>query len=307
MAAEIWKLAHEYPATSLPGEGDFDFARRVAEKTKGRVSIVVTPDARLGYDSRGQLKAVAEGKVAMADTFSGALGAEHPIFALSSLPFIVASIAEAKVLYDEARSAYDAAFANHNQKLLFSTPWPASGLWTRAPVQSIDALARLRIRTYDETGAELFSGLGATAIRVSFAELPARLAGGEIDAVLSSGDGGAGRELWGHLPLFTAIGYAMPLSFTTVNLDKWSALDAVTRRAMEEAASQTQARQWKALEGRVEKNYRVTREHGVTINAGVSPELMARLRQAGRVAAAAWIARTGAEGKRLAKLLRLPP
>jgi len=55
-------------------------------------------------------------------------------------------------------------------------------------------------------------------------EYPATSLPGEIDAVLSSGDGGAGRKLWDHLPHFSEINYAIPLSFTTVNLDKWKAL-----------------------------------------------------------------------------------
>src|SRR4051794_10749403 len=73
-----WTLANEYPATSLPGEGDELFAKLVARDTQGHISIVTMPDAKLGYKSRDQLKAVAEGKVAMADSFGGALGAEEP-------------------------------------------------------------------------------------------------------------------------------------------------------------------------------------------------------------------------------------
>src|ERR1700674_877723 len=131
---EQWALANEYPATSLPGEGDALFAKLVADRTQGKVSIVTMPDARLGYKSRDQLKAVAEGKIAMADSFGGGRGDEVPLFGPSTAPFVVASFAEARALYDAARPAYEAAFAKRNQKLLFSTPWPASGLWTKSPV-----------------------------------------------------------------------------------------------------------------------------------------------------------------------------
>jgi hypothetical protein len=37
-----------------------------------------------------------------------------------------------------------------------------------------------------------------------------RLRAGELDAVLSSGDGGAGARLWEVLPHFTALDYASP-------------------------------------------------------------------------------------------------
>src|SRR5439155_12403013 len=113
---EPWTLANEYPATSLPGEGDAHFAKLVADRTHGRISIVTVPDAKLGYKSREQLRAVAEGKLAMADSFGGALSDEEPIFGLASLPFVAVDIAAARSLYQAARPAYEAAFARHNQK-----------------------------------------------------------------------------------------------------------------------------------------------------------------------------------------------
>ena len=277
---EPWAFANECPASSLPGEGDAHFCRRVAEKTRGRVSIRAVADAALGFKSRDQLRAVAEGRVAMADTFSGALAEVEPIFVLSTLPFTVNGIGEARALYEAARPGYEAAFARHNQRLLFSTPWPASGLWTRAAVRSVEDIAGFRIRTYDDTGARLFERLGARASVVSFSDLGARIAAGEIDAVLSSGDGGAGQSLWEHFPTFTAIEYAMPLSFATINLDKWNSLDVATCGLLEETARETEALQWRSLEGRVAENYARMREHGVAIDTVIPAALRERLRAA---------------------------
>lgn len=294
-----WKLANEYPATSLPGEGDQHFAKLVAEKSQGRLAIVPVPDAKLGFKSREQLKAVAEGKVAMADSFGGALGDDVPIFGLSSLPFVAGDIAQARDLFRGAKGAYEATFARHNQKLLFTTPWPPSGLWARQAVATLETLRKLRVRTYDRTGTELFTRLGAKASVVSFADLPAKIASGEIDAVLSSGDGGAGRKLWEHFPRFTAINYAIPLSFTTVNLDQWNALDGATRRAVEDAAAETEARQWKALEGRLEQNYARMRENGMTIVTDVPALLRARLREAAKATIDEWAAKAGPDAAAL--------
>jgi TRAP-type C4-dicarboxylate transport system substrate-binding protein len=292
---EQWTLANEYPATSLPGEGDEFFAKAVADLTEGRISIITMPDAKLGYRSRAQLKAVAEGHTQLANTFGGAIAEDEPYFGLSSLPFVVNDVAKARRLYDANRSGYDAAFARHNQKLLWSTPWPPSGLWTKAKADSIEAIRKLRIRTYDRTGTEVFTRIGATASVVSFADLPAKLDSGEIDAVLSSGDGGAGRKLWEKLPRFTAINYAIPLSFTTVNLDKWKSLDDATRGAIEKAAAETEARQWSALEGRIAQNYARMRENGMTIDAEVPPAVSSALRDAARATIDEWSARTGRE------------
>src|SRR5258706_22155 len=175
---EQWILANEYPATSLPGEGDVFFARLVADTTEGRISIITMPDAKMGYKSREQL-----------------------------------------------------------------------------------------------------------------------MAAGEINAVLSSGDGGAGRKLWEHLPRFTEINYAVPLSFTTVNLARWKALDDDTRKAIENAAAETEARQWQALEGRLAQNYARMRENGMAIDTVVAPALRTRLRESARGAIDEWSARAGPEAR----------
>ncbi|HEY2628849.1 MAG TPA: TRAP transporter substrate-binding protein [Usitatibacter sp.] len=296
---EQWALANEYPATSLPGEGDETFAKLVADETQGGISVITMPDGKLGYKSREQLKAVADGKVAMADTFCGAIADADPVFGLASLPFIAMTIPDARALYDAARPSYEAAFERHNQKLLYSTPWPPSGLWTKVPVDTVESVAKLQIRTYDKTGTDVFTRLGAKASVVSFADLGPKLASGEIDAVLSSGDGGAGRKLWEYLPRFTEINYAIPLSFTTVNLDRWKALDDATRAGITRAAAETEARQWKALQSRLAQNYERMRAQGMTISSQVTPTLYQRLREVGRDATYEWAERAGPEAREI--------
>ncbi len=299
-----WVLANEYPATSLPGEGDTFFAKAVADRVAGKLVIEAQADAKSGFKSREQLKAVAEGKLAMADSFAGALGDESPIFLLSSLPFVAANSAEARRLYDLAKPRYEAVLKGFNQKLLYSTPWPASGVWAKSAVDTPEAVAKLKIRTYDKTGTDLMTALGATASVVSFADLPAKLKASEIDAVLSSGDGGAGRRFWEYLPHFTEINYAMPLSLTTVNLGAWNALDAATQKAVLEAAAETEARQWQALDGRLAKNYDRMRENGMTITREVSPALAAQFKAAAQTAIAEWEAKSGAEGREILERFR---
>src|SRR4029078_4695011 len=164
------------------------------------------------------------------------------------------------------------------------------GLCTKSASNSPNAIANLRIRTYDTTGTEVFKRLGATATVVSFTDLPAQLAAGEIHAALPSRERGAGRKLGEHLPRFTEINYAIPLSFTTVNLARWKGLDDATRKAIETAVTETEGRQCNSLEGRLEKNYARMRDNGMTIDSAVSPALRARLRESARGAIEDWAA-----------------
>lgn len=299
----VLKLANEYPATSLPGEGDTAFARRVAELTAGKVEIQTLFDAKSGFKTAEQLTAVRDRKIDLGDHFAGALGSHEPIFLLSSLPFLTANNADAHRLFDLARPQYEAAFARANQKLLFATPWPPSGLWTKRAINDLAAVAELKLRTYDSTSSAVFARLGATSANISFADAMAKLKSGEVDAVLSSGDGGAGRKLWEFLDHFTAIEYATPLSLVTINLDVWNALDASSRAAINQAAAETETLQWQRARTRVEENYTRMRENKMTLTPMIAPTLRKALAAAASAEIDAWAART-AEGKMILERYR---
>ena len=298
-AQTTWRIANEYPASSLPGEADAHFARLVAESTQGALLIEPVADARSGLKTREQVAAVASGSWTMANSFAGALSDEHPLFLLSSLPFLAVSAEDAQRLYEAARPAYEKLFAARNQKLLYVSPWPASGIWSAAPLPDAAALRNLKIRTYDKSGTEIFSRAGAGAQTISFADLPARMAAGEINAVLSSGDGGAARKLWDRLKVFTEINYAIPLSFGTVNLGAWNSLDAATRARLEAAAGETSSRQWQAMRGRVAENYARMRSNGMNIVSPAPADLMATLQDAAAATISDWEKQAGADGREI--------
>src|SRR6267142_1986620 len=131
-AQTVWDMATEYPQSAMPGLGVTTFAKHVAESSAGKLQIRPSFDASGGIRSAGMLAAIAEGRVQAGDAFAGALEAEDAIFALPSLPFLVTSIADARRLADLARPFLAAALQNKGQRLLYLTPWPPSGVWSKA-------------------------------------------------------------------------------------------------------------------------------------------------------------------------------
>jgi TRAP-type transport system periplasmic protein len=295
----IWELVNEYPASVLAGDADVSFAEQVKLKTNSKVVIKLIQDAKSGLRTREQLKAVSDGRYAMANSFGGALGDENTLFLLSSLPLVAPSAAGARELFDAARPLYDKAFAERGQKLLYVSPWPPSGIWSAFAVDSPAALKRLKIRTYDTTGTDVFSKVAESAIMVSFADLNPKLESGEINAVLSSGDGGAGRQLWRHLPYFSEILYAIPLSFGSVSLDAWNALEESTRATILDMARETTDRQWAAMANRTAQNFARMRENNVKIDEKPSAEVLAALRSAAEKSIAEWQSRASPEATAL--------
>jgi len=292
-AAAEWRAATEYPAGSIPAEGLTTFARECA--ARGGPTVTILTDAPEGTRSAAMPQAVAAGRFAVGDAFAGALGELDSVFVLSSLPFLATSLDAATRLRDAAKPAYTRVLAAKGLTLLWTTPWPATGLWSRAPLAGPDSLRGLRVRAYDRAGAEALTRAGATAEVLSFAAVAERLAAGTLDAVLSSGDGGAGRRLWEYLPHFTTIGYAMPISVAFASEAALAALPPAERAGALEAAIATEAAQWRLIITRGEANFATMRVNNVTI-ADAPPALLESLRAAAAPAEAAWTASTGAEG-----------
>lgn len=291
-----WDMPTEYPASSMPGEGVATFARLVTAGAGGRLAVAPSFDASAGVRSAQMFEAIRAGRFPVGDSFAGALGGVHPLFLLSSLPFLATTIDDARRLYDAARPGYDSLLANLSQRVLYGTPWPPTGIWAKTPIVRPEDLRGLAIRTYDATGTDVLRAAGATPTELSFADLMPRLRDGSVTAVLSSGDGGAGRRLWEFLPHFTAITYAMPVSLASVSLAALAALDADTRSAVATAAAETERHLWTLVRTRLDENYARMRANGVTITAEVTPELHALLTRAAEAAIADWTRRAGPEG-----------
>jgi TRAP-type C4-dicarboxylate transport system substrate-binding protein len=291
-----WTMANEYPATSIQGEADARFAKEISERSGTRIQITNQFDASSGFKSREMVDAVAKNAVPLANAYMGALGDIDPLFLLPSLPFLAATPEQAQILAQIARPAYEQALEKHNQKLLYLSPWPAAGLWANTPVNNVAALRGLRVRTADANGVAAFKSAGAVPVQISFADAIPQLKAGQLDAVLSSGDGGAGQRLMETLKHFTQIDYAVTMSVVTLNMNTWNALDEDLQRAVEAAASIVEARQWEVLKTRVAANYAAMRAAGVTITTELTPEYKEALRKAGQGVVSDWARAMGPSG-----------
>ncbi len=278
----------------MPGVGITTFANHLSEFSAGKLQIKPSFDAATGIRSAGMLTAIAEGRVQAGDAFAGALEAEDAIFALPSLPFLVASTADARRLADIARPYLAATLQKKGLRLIYLTPWPPSGIWSKAPLKTASDLSGLSIRTYDKISSEVFASVGAKATPISFADTMPKLADGSINAVLSSGDGGAGRKLWEYLPYFTEITYSLPLSIASVSQAVYDGLDPDLRQAVDAAGRQTETELWLALSTRLHENYQRMRQNGVTIDSNPAPAIVAAFHDGAAAAQSAWCTRSGA-------------
>lgn len=290
-------FSNEYNANSIHAQGDSYFIERVRELTGGSVNITLHTGGALGFNSGDHFYAVADGAVEIADTLSGTMSGIDPIFLLSSLPFIVDGVDDARRLYEIAKPHYEAVFEDNDQILLYASPWPASGVWSKTAINSQADLRNLRIRTFDRNGTETFRNVGAAPVSLSWGDVVPQLATGGITAVLTSAEAGANGSFWEHQDHFAAIQYAIPLNMVHMNKRAFDRLDAAQQSAVLEAARLTDLHNWKAVETRTEENYQTLNQHNVTINDPVSSELFDALSQAASSVVENWLNSTGDRGQ----------
>ena len=295
-AAQVqWNMATEYPASNISGVGLTTFAKFLASDTHDFVKTVNHFDNAMKIGSGEMPRAAQDHRIDGGDAFAGPLESSDPIFGLASLPFVVQSIAAAKAVNARARPLYERALAARGLKLLYITIWPSTGIWSDQPLKSVDDLRMLSVRTYDNNSAEVMRNVGATAEFLPFNEAIAKIRDHRLNAILTSGDGGAGRKLWDDLHHFTPINYAIPISIAFVRQDDFAALSKEQQDEVEAAAAATEKSQFELLANRTSENYRQMRANGVSIDEPAPPDVIAALKKAGTGPIAAWQAKASAE------------
>ncbi len=294
-----WDLSNEYQATSIAAEADAVLRDALMESTGGDFVITLHPGGALGYKSKDHLYAVGDGEIQMANTLVGQLTGIEPFFQLSSLPFLTANAEEAWTLYQAAKPEYERIFEDNNQILLYAVPWPASGLWGTKPIDSLEDLKGLKIRTYDAAGTVTMNEIGANAFTMTWGDMMNALGTpGGPEAVLTSAEGGVFGKFWDlGLNQFTQVDYAYPLNLAHVNRDAFEDLSPEHQEALMEAARKAEEFAWNAVLERRERNYKTIAEEGGAVTTDVSADYLAALQEAGQAAIAKWIEDAGESGR----------
>jgi TRAP-type C4-dicarboxylate transport system substrate-binding protein len=288
-----WDMATEYPRTSMSGLGVETFARHVGENTRGGLVIRPSYEADGGLRSSAIMAAITRDRLQAGDAYAGALDRSNELFALFSLPAVVGDLDGARRLLDLARPAIAATLRERGARLLYLTPWPPTGLWSRKALRSGADLKGLTVRTYDLTSSITIGATGADAAILSHSEMAARLRDGSIDAVLSSGEGGLERKLWSALPHFSEVVYTVPISIASANANAYAALPPDLKAAVDLAAHDTEAELWSALIDRLAETRRQMQANGVAVDARPSPELLLVLKQGAGEMHQRWCAKAG--------------
>lgn len=298
LAKTKWDMHLNYPAGNFHSQGAQRFADQVKEATNGELEIVLHFGGALGFKGPELLRAVAEGQISIAEIPTGMVEGDAPILALTAQPFISTNAFEQRLLYQLSKSSYNRHLKRFNQKTIYTSVWPFSGIYTQRPVATVAELKGLKMRVYDGTGLDFGKATGIAARKMPFSEVYPAMQAGLLDSMYTSSVSGVDAKAWEVLKYFVPINIVGPVNMINVNRDAWNKLPEEVRAKVTEIAAQMEDEMWN-LAGDMDRKSRATLQgNGMRIST-VSTAFRSELDALGVQLRAQWAKKAGADAQKI--------
>jgi TRAP-type transport system periplasmic protein len=290
-----WDLASAYPATNFHTENLAAFAADVEKATNGQLKITVHPNASL-YKAPEIKRAVQSGQAQLGEVLLANFENESPLFGADGVPFLATSYKNAKSLYDAQRPVLQRYLDKQGLILLYSVPWPAQGLYSTKPVDSMSDMRKIKWRAYSPATAKMGELMGAQAVTVQAAELSQAIATGVVEAFMTSSTTGVDSRIYEHIKNFYDVQAWLPKNAVLVNAKAFQALDKPQQEAVLKAAAAAEERGWRLSQEKNEAAKKLLAEKGMKVHQP-SSKLVSDMKQLGWTMLQEWQKKAGPEGE----------
>jgi len=298
-----WQVASAYPEGNFHTRNLQAFLEQVTQDSEGRLQFRLHSDAAL-LGMTEIRRGVQTGQAQIGEILLSAYGQEDPLFELDAIPQLVAGFGQAERLAALARPLVEARFRRTGSTLLYTVPWPPSGIFSNVPVETVEALHGLRLRTYNAQTQRFATLVGATPLLVQAAELRQAFSSGLVDSMVTSAATGVDVAAWDFLRIFTQIGFSWTKNAVFLQTRALEALPEALRGVILRAAALAEKRGWEMARSEHRGREAVLAERGVQIRPA-TPVLRQGLARVSEVMVDEWIAKAGPEGQRLIDAFRI--
>jgi TRAP-type C4-dicarboxylate transport system substrate-binding protein len=290
-----WDLPSGYPASNFHTENLVQFASDVDKASAGKLKITVHANGAL-FKANEIKRAVQGGQAQAGEIILANFENENPVYGLDGVPFLAASYADAKRLYEAQKPVLDAVLGKQGMKLLYAVPWPPQGIYAKKEINSVADLRGIKWRAYSPATAKIAELVGALPVTVQAAELSQALSTGVVESYISSVSTGYDSKTYESTKYFYDTQAWLPKNAVFVNKKAFDALDPATQGAVMKASTDAEDRGWKTSQEKTEWYKKALTEKGMKI-VPPSPKLMADMRQLGGIMLADWQKKAGADGE----------
>ena len=236
--------------------------------------------------------AVRDGKAELGQVIMSDMIKADPLSAADNLPFIVRSYADAQRLWQHQKPLVAKTYEQIGLTPLMAVPWPAQCLYTKKPIESLNQLAGLKMRTAGQSSERLANMLGAKPVPVAMVDVGKALAAGDIEVMITSGSTGVDNRVWSGFKYFTEINAWMPKNVTFANSKWFASLPVKHREEFRRAAAFSEVAGWNASQVASADSIKELAKNGMRIEKP-SPQLLADMKRLGERVALEWVGRVG--------------
>lgn len=300
-----WDLASGYAASNFHTEGLNAFAADVDKETNGQLKITVHPNASL-FKAPEIKRAVQSGQAQIGEILLANYENESPLFGADGVPFLATSYRNAKSLYQAQKPVLQRYLDKQGMTLLYSVPWPAQGLFSVKPVESMADMRKIKWRAYSPATSRMGELMGAQPVTVQAAELSQAVVTGGVEAFMTSSATGVDSRLYEQIKNFYDLQAWLPKNAVLVNTKAFQALDKNTQDSVLRAAAQAEERGWKRSQEVNDNAKKIMAEKGMTVHQP-SSKLVSDMRQLGWTMLQDWQKKAGPDGEGIVQAYQRGP
>jgi TRAP-type C4-dicarboxylate transport system substrate-binding protein len=297
-----WDLPSAYPATNFHVENLAEFAQDVEKSSGGKLKITVHANASL-FKANEIKRAVQGGQAPVGEILMANFENENPVYGADGIPFLAASYAESRRLYDAQKPVLERLLNAQGMKLLYTVPWPPQGIYSKKEVNSVADLRGIKWRAYSPATGRIAELIGAQPVTIQAAELSQALATGVVESYMSSGSTGYDSKTYESLKYWYDTQAWLPKDAVIVNKKSFDALEPAVQAAVIKAAADAEVRGWKISAEKNEWYKKALTEKGMKI-VQPTPKLTADLKQVGEIMLADWLKKAGTDGEAIVTAFR---
>lgn len=238
-----WDMPTPYIDAEFHTANVRQLADEVRKATGGQLDIVVHSGQSL-IKHPDILRAVSTGQVNIGEVLLGQYGNEDPIFAADNLPFVAPGYDNAFKFYQSQKPFLEKVLRGRGMRLLYSVAWPGQGIYTKAPLKSLDELKGTKFRSYSPQTARLAELLGASPTVIQATDVPQAFATNTVQAMITSSATGTSSKAWEFVKTYYAVSAFHPKNVVVVNERSFQRLPEAQRNAILDAAAAAEKRGW---------------------------------------------------------------
>jgi TRAP-type C4-dicarboxylate transport system substrate-binding protein len=304
-AGETFKFQYTCINRSLdPCIAAEEFAKRVSERTSGRVKFQISSFPELGLAGPDTLRLVGDGTLGLAEIYSGYIGGDLPIVDMDNLWGMYSDYETQLKVTDAIREDIDRIISERSGGVVLGYQfYPSNYYFAKKPLYTAEDIKGLKTRSHSTVLKDLLDGMGADAQFMAFSEVYTGLERGILDAAVTCGTCGSGLRWYEVTDYLVGPIVALSHTWITVNGDRWAELPPDLQAIVREEAK---------------RHEDITRENALTIwdkdgieenkEAGMeiiefTPELKKLMREAALTKVLPnWIQRAGGPNSEAARI-----